>query len=103
VTDKLSKGEGSSAVGWAMNVEGKGWFGQVRGDPRGEFSFGPSTRARARAAVEAWLRHEPVEPQGDERVRRGSCDRIVNLRRTDHNSHSIIVVNKGVTLGSDRR
>jgi hypothetical protein len=55
VTDKLSKGEGSSAVGWTMNVEGKGWFGRCKSDPRGEFSFGPSTRARARAAVEAWL------------------------------------------------
>lgn len=64
-----------------MLIEGKGWHGRVKDDPRGEFSFGPSTRARARAAVEAWLRHEPIEFQGDERAWRGTCDQLVNLKR----------------------
>jgi hypothetical protein len=80
VADKLMRAGSATAVGWTMLIEGKGWHGRVR-DERGEFSSSASTRNRARAAVEAWLRHEPIELQGDERAWRGTCDRLVNLIR----------------------
>lgn len=55
-TDKLEyKGR---AIGWTMDVENRGWFGRVK-DERGEWTFGPSTRTRARNAAEAWIKHEP--------------------------------------------
>jgi hypothetical protein len=80
VTDKLMRAGSATAIGFTMLIEGKGWHGRVK-DERGEFSFGPSTRKRARGAVEAWLRHEPIEFQGDEGAWRGTCDRLVNLIR----------------------
>jgi hypothetical protein len=47
-----SKDPRASAVGWLMQVEGRGWFGRVGKD----FSFGPTSIQRARSAVEDHLR-----------------------------------------------
>jgi hypothetical protein len=57
-----------SAIGWCMQIEGKGWFGQVR-DERGDWSFGPSSLNQARDAVETWLRHEVFDKCDAERER----------------------------------
>lgn len=76
VTQKLTKEGGSTAIGWTMMVSGRGWFGRVR-DDRGEWSFGPSTLARSRQAVEAWLLHAPFELEEDERMWAGSAWGIV--------------------------
>jgi hypothetical protein len=46
VTRKLTREGSQTAIGWAMLVEDKGWYGRVR-DERGDWSFGPATLARA--------------------------------------------------------
>jgi hypothetical protein len=76
VTHKHAK-PGGDAVGWAMLVEGRGWFGRVR-DERGDWSFGPSILSRCQRAVEAWLRHEPFDKVGDEKTWRGDCWRLLS-------------------------
>jgi hypothetical protein len=48
-----------------------GWFGRIGR----EFSFGPTTEVRAKAAVEAALRGEPFEKQDGERSRKGTLGR----------------------------
>jgi hypothetical protein len=68
VTDKYAR-KGGDAVGWTMLIEGRGWFGRVGK----EMSFGPTTRTRARASVEAFLKGEPFEKTEDERSWRGDC------------------------------
>jgi hypothetical protein len=68
VTDKFAR-KGGDAVGWTMLIEGKGWYGRVGK----HMSFGPTTRTRARAAVEAFLRGEPFEKRGGEQSWRGDC------------------------------
>ena len=72
--------EGSAAaVGWAMLVEvtqnRDAWFGRI-GE---EFSFGPTTRPRAKAAVEARLSGRPFEKHEDsaERMWSGTCWRLL--------------------------
>jgi hypothetical protein len=82
VTQKLAKSRDGTAAGWAMLIEGEGWFGQVR-DERGHWSFGPSTLNQTRDAVEAWLRHEPFDKCDDERMCRGDCARLVTLPVAD--------------------
>jgi hypothetical protein len=74
VTRRLTREGSQTAIGWAMLVEGKGWYGGVR-DKRGDWSFGPATLARALKAVEAWIRHEPFETRIDdgERMWRGDA------------------------------
>jgi hypothetical protein len=64
------------AAGWAMQIEGRGWYGRVR-DDRGDWSFGPSTLTRARDAVEAYLRREPFEKTDNERSWSGDCGRLL--------------------------
>lgn len=63
----------ASAYGWQ---EAEGWFGRIGCT----FSFGPTTEARAKAAVEAQLRGKPSpEPQpeaGPERLRKSSLGRL---------------------------
>jgi hypothetical protein len=76
VTHKLVHEGRDRALGWAMLIEGRGWFGRVR-DDRGHWSFGPSTLNRARLAVEAWLRREPFDKIGDERTWRGDCGALL--------------------------
>lgn len=72
ITDKLTyKGQ---AIGWTMNIEGKGWFGRVGK----EMSFGPTSRSRARQAVEAFLRGEPFEKIDIEQSWRGDCWKLVS-------------------------
>jgi hypothetical protein len=72
VTRKLTRGR--EAIGWAMLVEGHGWFGRI-----GEvFSFGPSTRSRAERAVEARIRGEPFEKADDENTWRGTCWKLLS-------------------------
>jgi hypothetical protein len=77
------------AIGWAMQIERlvdvmpdnpklskqvvrRDWFGRVR-DERGHWSFGPSTLNRTRAAIEAWLKYEPLDKLDGERTWRGDC------------------------------
>jgi hypothetical protein len=64
------------AVGWAMLIEGKGWFGRVR-DERGDWSFGPSTLGRAQQAVRAYLRHEDFPKTETEKSWRSDAWRLV--------------------------
>jgi hypothetical protein len=65
VTKKLTREGSTSAIGWLMNVDGKGWYGRVR-DARGDWTFGPASATRAIAAVEARIRHEPFDPRFDD-------------------------------------
>jgi hypothetical protein len=74
VTDKLAKKSGD-AIGWTMLIEGMGWFGRAGK----EMSFGPTTRARARLSVEAYLRGEPFEKRDDERSWRGDCGSLISM------------------------
>jgi hypothetical protein len=76
VTQKLSIKGSTAAIGWAMQIEGRGWYGRVR-DERGNWSFGPSTKSGAQHAVESWLRHEPIEPSEDEHAWSGDTRRIL--------------------------
>jgi hypothetical protein len=62
VTRKLTREGSTTAIGWLMNVDGKGWYGRVR-DARGDWTFGPASATRAIAAVEARIRHEPFDPR----------------------------------------
>lgn len=71
VTDRLDLR--GTAIGWTMLIEGKGWFGRVGK----EMSFGPTTRARARRSVEAYLKGEPFEKDEDERSWRGGCWKLI--------------------------
>jgi hypothetical protein len=59
VTKKLTREGSTSAIGWLMNVDGKG---RVR-DARGDWTFGPASATRAIAAVEARVRHESFDPR----------------------------------------
>jgi hypothetical protein len=72
--------EGSAAaVGWAMLVEvtanRDAWFGRIGED----FAFGPTTRPRAKAAVEARLSGRPFDKHEDsnERMWAGTCWRLL--------------------------
>jgi hypothetical protein len=76
VTRKLTREGSSTAIGWAMMVEGKGWYGRVR-DGRGDWSFGPAPLNRALKAVEARIDHAPFEPQDNERMWRGDAMAVV--------------------------
>ena len=71
VTRKLTRAGSPNAVGWAMLIDGRGWFGRVSGE--WEFSFGPSTMARAKAAVEAHLLGETFDKAEGERTWSGTC------------------------------
>jgi hypothetical protein len=74
VTRKLTRAGSPNAVGWAMLVDGHGWFGRVSGER--EYSFGASTMARAKSAVEAHLLGEPfdkAEGSGHAPGRVGGC------------------------------
>ena len=74
ITDKLN--HRGTAIAWAMHVGGRGWFGRVR-DDRGDWSFHATGRQRARAAAEAWIKHEPFEKFEDEASWRGNCMSIM--------------------------
>jgi hypothetical protein len=62
-----------TAIGWAILIEVEpgrdAWFGRIGKD----FSFGPTTQARAKAAIEARLKGEPFEKLEGERSWSGSC------------------------------
>jgi hypothetical protein len=77
VTRRLAKSPLSDAVGWAMLAEvapgREVWFGRIGRD----FSFGPATQARAKAAVEARLFGQPFEKQDDERSWSGTCWKMI--------------------------
>jgi hypothetical protein len=77
VTQKLTREGSPNALGWAMLVEvatgREAWFGRIGED----FSFGPTTQARAKAAVEARLSGRPFEKHEDERSWSGSCFRLL--------------------------
>jgi hypothetical protein len=80
VTDKLARESSPTAIGWTTLIEGRGWFGRVR-DERADWSFGPSTRPRARKAVEGWIEgtlagFDKIE---GEATWIGNCSRLVNL------------------------
>jgi hypothetical protein len=77
ITYKLCYVGTDTAIGWVMDVEDKGWFGRVRNEERGEFSFGPSSRKRCQKAAEAWLNHEPFEKQQGEKTWSGDAWDIV--------------------------
>jgi hypothetical protein len=70
ITDKLTYQ--GAAIAWTMQIRNKGWFGRVR-DDRGQWSFGPSSRHRARNAAEAWIKHEPFEKLAGERTFSTDC------------------------------
>lgn len=75
ITRKLTS-EGK-AVGWVMYIDRQGaWFGRVW-DDRGNFSFGPATLDRAQRAVEAWVKHEPLDKREGERSWMGDCLALV--------------------------
>jgi endogenous inhibitor of DNA gyrase (YacG/DUF329 family) len=57
------------AIGWAMNIEGRGWFGRVGKD----MSFGPTTLHRARLSVEQFIKGEPFAKNKPEQSWRGDC------------------------------
>lgn len=58
----------ASAYGWQ---EAEGWYGRIDK----ALSFGPTTEARAKSAVEAALREEPIKPRKGEIVRQGTLGR----------------------------
>jgi hypothetical protein len=72
-TLKLTREGSSNAVGWAILCEvtpGRdAWFGRIGDD----FSFGPTTKPRAKAAVEARLLGGPFEKVDGERSWSGTC------------------------------
>ena len=70
ITQKLTRTGSPAAIGWAMLVEGHGWFGRVGGER--QFSFGPSTQSRSKAAVEAWLLGQPFDKVDNERTWSGT-------------------------------
>ena len=74
VTRALRRIGSPNAIGWAMLVEGHGWLGRIGED----FSFGPTTQARAKAAVEARLKGEPFAKVDDERSWSGTCWRLLS-------------------------
>ena len=47
-------------------MPGGAWYGCVK-DERGDWSFGPTTLARAQRAVEAYLEHEDFQKQESEK------------------------------------
>jgi hypothetical protein len=90
---RASTDDHSHALGWAMRIERtvdvmpddpklsgqvvKGaWYGCVK-DERGDWSFGPTTLARAQRAVEAYLKHEDFQKQESEKSWRGNCRDLV--------------------------
>jgi hypothetical protein len=83
VTHKVSiagKNANANALGFTMKTEGcvhpgdDGWWGVVGK----EFSFGPSTLDRAKAATEAFLRRDPLLPPRDhERYRQGTVWKLI--------------------------
>lgn len=74
VTRKLTRAGSPNAVGWAMLIDGHGWFGRIGRD----FSFGPATQSRAKSAVEARLLGEPFDKVDDERSWSGTCWRLLS-------------------------
>jgi hypothetical protein len=77
ITQKLAREGGGAAIGFAMMVGDKGWFGRVR-DDRGEWSFGPSSLSRAKQATEARILHAPFDCEDDERMWAGSAWDVVH-------------------------
>jgi hypothetical protein len=66
-----------TSLGWVMYAERPArWLGRVR-DNRGQWSFKAANRTRAEKAVEAWLRHEPIEIIEPERMWAGDCLGII--------------------------
>jgi hypothetical protein len=76
VTRKLTFGASDKAVGWAMLTEitpgREVWFGRIGSD----FSFGPTTQARAKA-VEAKLSDRPFEKLEGEKSWSGTCWKLL--------------------------
>jgi len=73
ITQKLTRpGLSRDAAGWAMRV-GRDWYGRIGKD----FSFGPTSLARARQAVEARLMAQDFEKQDGERSWRGDAWDVV--------------------------
>jgi hypothetical protein len=74
ITQKLIRVGSPEAIGWAMLIEGHGWFGRI-----GKvFSFGPTTKTRAQHAVEANLKGEPFDKLEGENSWSGTCWKILS-------------------------
>ena len=69
VTRKLTAKGSPDAIGWAMLVEGQGWFGRIGKD----FSFGPTNPSRVQKAVEARLRGQLFDKLEGEKSWPGTC------------------------------
>jgi hypothetical protein len=69
LTRKFVSRKSGDVLGWALLIEGNGWFGRVR-DGLGDFSFGPSSQRCTEKAVEARIRHKPFEKTGEAQVAR---------------------------------
>jgi hypothetical protein len=78
VTRALRRIGSPTVIGWTMLCEispgREEWFGRIGDD----FSFGPTTQARAKASVEARLKGEPFDKVDDERSWSGSCWRLLS-------------------------
>ena len=74
VTHKLTKKGSPDAIAWVMLVEGQGWFGRIGK----EFSFGPSSLPRAKAAVEARLMGRMLDKLEGEKSWRGTCWKLIS-------------------------
>ena len=73
ITYSIRERINSTALGWIMYIpRQRAWFGRVR-DKRGHYSFGPTIHSRARKAVEAWLRYEPIKLINGEKEWSGDC------------------------------
>jgi hypothetical protein len=81
ITRKLTLQGSQTAIAWAIQIEGLGWFGRIGKD----FSFGPTSRRRAKQAVEARLKGEPFTKLEGERSWKGTCGKLLGLveRRED--------------------
>jgi hypothetical protein len=77
VTRKAVQEGSPEAVAWTIKAgaygwrEAEGWYGRIGKT----FSFGPTTEARAKAAVEAALRGRPFSPRKGEILRQGTLGR----------------------------
>lgn len=66
ITRKCVEEDHDKALGYAIHVNGiggvekPGWYGVIK-DERGDYRFGPTSKARAELAVERRLQHAPME------------------------------------------
>ena len=74
VTRKLTRAGSPDAIGYAMLIDGHGWFGRIGKD----FSFGPTTMSRAMKAVEARLMGQMFDKLEGENSWRGTCWKMLS-------------------------